>query len=231
MFTGYAHLKNGLTFYLTNILIFYYNIRILGVCMEKDRENEILSAAKKCFLKYGYDKTTLDDIGGIVGINKVSLYYYYKNKEAIFIELINLEAEEYAANLKKKVEDIADCKTKILKWIDEGFKYDTANSIMNQLSYDSLKKFTPQLEKLKESAIKKGSDYLASLLETYRKRKEIVQCNVNDVAFAIQNVIYSIKDSTYRRSKSNLNETADINAMKKEIIFTVSLILDGIMKK
>jgi len=45
--------------------------------MSSDRKREILAAAGKCFVQYGYEKTTLDDIAAIVGINKASFYYSF----------------------------------------------------------------------------------------------------------------------------------------------------------
>ena len=52
------------------------------------KKQEILKAASECFARFGYEKTTLDDIGKMVGLNKASLYYYYKNKEDIFAEVV-----------------------------------------------------------------------------------------------------------------------------------------------
>jgi AcrR family transcriptional regulator len=48
-------------------------------------------------------KITLDNIGMLVGLNKASLYYYYKNKESIFCIVIFREADIYLEGLQKKV--------------------------------------------------------------------------------------------------------------------------------
>ena len=44
---------------------------------EPDKREQILKAAAECLSQYGYEKTTLSDIGKLVGLNKASLYYYY----------------------------------------------------------------------------------------------------------------------------------------------------------
>jgi AcrR family transcriptional regulator len=111
--------------------------------MSSDRKKDILAAAGKCFVKFGYDKTTLDDIAGQVGINKASFYYYFKNKEAIFIDLIIREADEFIKAVKNKVDSVSGCREKILAWIKESFRYNESNSILHQLSIESLKKLTP----------------------------------------------------------------------------------------
>ena len=199
--------------------------------MEDNRKEEILAAARNCFLKYGYEKTTLDDIGGAAGINKVSLYYYYKNKEAMFSEAVFREADEFAAYLKKKTEAIKDCKKRILTWVDEGLKYGRNDSVLNILTVESLKKLTPKLEELKLYAIKKGTEYLSSVLDIYKTKKEIIPCDTLKVAQTIQKVIYAIKDSAYLNLRTMTDSDDGLEEMKKEILFAVSMILDGITKK
>ena len=50
---------------------------------KKDLNREtILKIAQEIFSKYGYKKTTLDDIANAVRKGKSSLYYYFKSSEA-----------------------------------------------------------------------------------------------------------------------------------------------------
>lgn len=66
-------------------------------------KDAILLAAKSAFSKYGYKKTTLDDIASLLQIGKTGIYYYYKNKEAIFSALIEMEAAELRVVLVQAV--------------------------------------------------------------------------------------------------------------------------------
>jgi len=52
----------------------------------------ILQAARVAFSKFGYKKTTLDDIASQINMVKTGIYYYYKNKDEIFKEVIKKEA-------------------------------------------------------------------------------------------------------------------------------------------
>ena len=45
------------------------------------RKNEILDAAEKLFVEKGFDKTTVNDILGTLGIAKGTFYHYFKSKE------------------------------------------------------------------------------------------------------------------------------------------------------
>ena len=53
-----------------------------------DKKTEILNAAVECFVAYGYEKTSMSDIGKRVGLNKASLYYHYKDKRDLFAAMV-----------------------------------------------------------------------------------------------------------------------------------------------
>ena len=50
--------------------------------------DEILNAANELFQRFGFKKTTMEDIARQVGKSKSALYYYYKTKEEIFEAVI-----------------------------------------------------------------------------------------------------------------------------------------------
>ncbi|MEY4166731.1 MAG: hypothetical protein RIR52_555 [Acidobacteriota bacterium] len=50
------------------------------------RKQVIIDAALDCFLQFGYDKTTLEDIATRAGLSRTLLYLQFRNKEEIFIE-------------------------------------------------------------------------------------------------------------------------------------------------
>lgn len=70
---------------------------------EEQTRQEILSAARKLFQKYGLDKTTMEDIAQAAGKGKSSLYYYYKSKEEVFLAVIEKDREEAQAAIAKAV--------------------------------------------------------------------------------------------------------------------------------
>jgi len=71
---------------------------------KKDVNREtILKIAQEIFSKYGYKKTTLDDIANAVRKGKSSLYYYFKSKEDLFQAVIMKEVEVLAKELDKVV--------------------------------------------------------------------------------------------------------------------------------
>ena len=64
-----------------------------------NREN-ILKIAREIFSKYGFKKTTLDDIANAVRKGKSSLYYYFESKEDLFQAVIMKEVDILAHELE-----------------------------------------------------------------------------------------------------------------------------------
>ncbi|MDR1356908.1 MAG: TetR/AcrR family transcriptional regulator [Tannerellaceae bacterium] len=56
-------------------------------------ESRIIEAAKRVFVRKGYEATTMNDIASEVGISRTAMHYYFRTKEmmfeAIFAQLIN----------------------------------------------------------------------------------------------------------------------------------------------
>lgn len=66
---------------------------------DANREN-ILKIAREIFSKYGFKKTTLDDIANAVRKGKSSLYYYFNSKEDLFQAVIMKEVDILARELE-----------------------------------------------------------------------------------------------------------------------------------
>ncbi len=75
-----------------------------GAVNKKDANREnILKIAQDIFSKYGYKKTTLDDIANAVRKGKSSLYYYFSSKEDLFQAVILKEVDVLKRELEKVV--------------------------------------------------------------------------------------------------------------------------------
>ncbi len=69
--------------------------------MKNGSKEKIIEAAVELFERYGYEKTTLEDIAGRIGKTKTSVYYYFDGKPAILREVLS---REFAAVQSKLIE-------------------------------------------------------------------------------------------------------------------------------
>ena len=59
--------------------------------LQDDIKENILDVAQSIFRKYGFKKTTMDEIAKAARKGKSTLYYYFKSKEEIFAAVIEKE--------------------------------------------------------------------------------------------------------------------------------------------
>lgn len=67
------------------------------------RAQRILDAASSLILRYGYHKTTIDDIAREAGVGKGTLYLHWKTREALFTALIVREKIAMAEDIKQRI--------------------------------------------------------------------------------------------------------------------------------
>ena len=110
--------------------------------MTKDvkTQEKVIAAGKKLFGAHGYAATSMSDIAKQVGITKASLYYFYKNKQDLYLTAlgeVHLQLEAIFAttqkpNSKKDIEKL------ILKLIDTLTPHGALLDPIDPLHFDTI---------------------------------------------------------------------------------------------
>lgn len=69
--------------------------------MNSYTKEKILEAASRCFSKTGYARTTMDKIAEESRVSKGTLYWYFKSKEDLFVELKERQVERAIKELEE----------------------------------------------------------------------------------------------------------------------------------
>ena len=67
------------------------------------REERILDAAGELMLRWGYNKTTIDDIARYAGVAKGTIYLHWKTREDLFTALMQREYVRLAEDVKQRI--------------------------------------------------------------------------------------------------------------------------------
>ena len=85
--------------FVTNILERGREVRDSASSMRES----IIDVAQGIFSKFGYKKTTMDEIAQEVHKEKSSIYHYFKGKEEIFLEVVNKEIRIIQEELRRNI--------------------------------------------------------------------------------------------------------------------------------
>ncbi len=97
------------------------NIKHMLTKEELIRE-EVISTAQRLFQKYGFAKTTMEDIAKAMGRGKSTLYYYYKSKDEIFEAVILKEADEVVNTVLEAAQKASSAEEKLQTYIKTSFE-------------------------------------------------------------------------------------------------------------
>lgn len=61
---------------------------------KKERERELIEAAKKVFIEKGFVRTSMQDIMDKAGISRGALYSYFNNIDHVFIEVLKFDDQK-----------------------------------------------------------------------------------------------------------------------------------------
>lgn len=91
--------------------------------IQKEETREmILVAAGQIFSRFGFQKTTMDDIARAMGKGKSSIYYYYRNKEEIFQAVVEKEVAVLKSKILQAIGRSSDPREKLKAYVNERMK-------------------------------------------------------------------------------------------------------------
>ncbi len=210
--------------YLTQQFYQHLNMSIENSSIKRDavREN-ILKIAQEIFSKYGYKKTTLDDIANAVRKGKSSLYYYFSSKEDLFQEVIQKEADTLREELSKVLQKDIDPAEKLRDYVMT--KITTYRQLAN--FYNAIENDTAAVEfidKIKSQYYQEEIRMMKRiLLEGARQRKFIVK----DFALVAIGITTAIRGLEMPLSAGPYRSTD----LGKSVDSIVKIICYGIMKR
>jgi AcrR family transcriptional regulator len=68
------------------------------------RRERLLECAKRLFARWGFDKTSMDDIAREAGVSKGALYLEFANKDALFKAVLHREFARYTGDWLRRFE-------------------------------------------------------------------------------------------------------------------------------
>ena len=69
------------------------------------RKDQILGAALSVLVQNGYEGSRMDDVVGKSKLSKGAIYWYYKSKKAMYLDLINFWVLRYSVKINHLVEN------------------------------------------------------------------------------------------------------------------------------
>lgn len=84
----------------------------------RDLQEQILSTAKRMFIRQGYHGLAMRQIAEALSVSKAALYYYYTDKEQLFLAILSAYLDEMEAAIDSIQAQPAPSRVKILHFLE-----------------------------------------------------------------------------------------------------------------
>jgi AcrR family transcriptional regulator len=190
--------------------------------MESEKRNQILHLAKKRFERFGFNKTTVDELARDASISKRTLYQEFENKEKILEELFMFEALSVRKAVLGQISKIRQPTEKLITYIRLALRYLDQNPFIFSVLHDESGFFAPFL-KDKPHVIEAGiEEIFVNILKEGVKKGAFRKMDEKVVGHCI---FVLFKSLTYGRNTSHrpfgLNQTNEF----------INFIINGVMIK
>ena len=197
----------------------------------ESKRSEILDAAMICLARYGANKTTLDDIAGVVGLNKATLYYYYQNREAIFIDALEREAERFTNMVRQNFRKNARARDKMYVFLKTYLSYLQDRTEILELNAQAMVDNKIFIRKIHGCIRDKNSNLMKEIIQEGIDRGEFRNMNAVRVSDCIRYIFDLRLLEFFSEYMEKGNQPLDFNRLVNDAKYILDIFLHGILKK
>jgi AcrR family transcriptional regulator len=181
------------------------------------KEN-ILLVAQGVFSRFGFKKTTMEDIAKAARKGKSTLYYYFRSKEEVFEAVVNYEATIMSNRLHEIVEDpLLNPKDKLRKYIATRMKmFDELANLYITLKHEMLDQYA-FVQRYRKKYDELEIEFIARMLKQGNEQNvfDISEENLEVVAFTLSTAMKGLEipffaENMYAKLENRLESLVDI---------------------
>ncbi len=195
-----------------------------------NKKKMILEISRDLFAKYGFSKTTLDDIANAIGMKKPSLYYYYNSKETILFDVIQNEKKTYLNELTATIKSKSKICDKVLEYELAKIKYLRAAVNPYDMTVSLYLEIKNKIQTVLEEIIKDEETIVKQIIDEGIRNNEIKKCDSKGLAKSIVTISEAIRyRELYNTSAPKVNQI-DFNKAENDIEFILKLLFESLKK-
>lgn len=147
---------------------------------KEERRNYIINTSEKLFFNKGFDNVSMSDIANEVGLNRATLYLYFKNKESIYfavilkgITILDKMIKENVKNRETALEELKELGMTFFRFYDANENYYHAYTYAKTQRFTKSNEYTEHLNKFAEDLVMLLSEIVKRGIEEGSMRDEL----------------------------------------------------------
>jgi len=191
---------------------------------KEEVKNSIIAVARQIFSRFGFKKTTMDEIAIASRKGKSSIYYYFESKEDIFQAVVEKEASMLKRELQEAIKQVADPKEKLKVYVLVRMK--TLKNLANY--YDAIRsEYLSHLDFVENIRKKYDEEEILMVEAILKEGAEKMEFNIENTRLAAIAIVTALKGLEIPMFWQN-NEDSD---MEKRLDDLINILFYGLVRR
>ena len=190
---------------------------------KEEHRKKIIITSGQIFSRYGFRKTTMDEIARALKMGKSSVYYYFRSKEEIFEAVVLYEANMLRNELTRAIKSVESPVDKMRNYVFVRMKaFEKLSNYYNAIFDKNLDHFD-FIEAIREKYDREELAILRLILYHGARKKVFNVKNSEYTALAVQTALKGLEVPLFWKKKE-INIESRLNAI-------LDVLFNGILKK
>ena len=191
--------------------------------MKNSKAELIVDVAQRLFAKYGFKKTTIDEIAHSAHIAKGSIYYYFSSKEDIFRAVLDKENRLWSQKVREVINGASTPQEKLRAYLVTRMKYlSKLTNFYSALREEYLEHYA-FIENIRKRYFREEIEIVKAILEEGVKKRIFKVEELGLMAFVI---VAALKGLEYPWTME-----IPMPDIEKSIDFLLKMSFNGLLKK
>jgi AcrR family transcriptional regulator len=187
----------------------------------RDLREQILLEAKHLFIEQGYHGLSMRQIAEAVGVSKAALYYHFRDKEELFLAILEIYLDEIEAILDRVQAEGTTCRQQITALVDAILSQPAEQRAVIRLASQEMSQLNVEARQaFKQTYHKKFIDKIQAILKAGVESGELKPIDTGVATWALLGMMYPY---FYPAHSHDVPSSSNVSRQLLEIY------LDGVM--
>ncbi len=204
--------------------VYYLLKRLLLGRMQRGMKEIVTVEARNVFARFGFRKTTMDEIARAAHVAKSSIYHYFTSKEKIFEAIIEQETQTFLMDLRQAVKGEKSSQDKLRAYFNIRLLAMQKTTNIYSAMHDKYFEHYAFIEKVRRKLDAQEMEFLKGILEEGIRTGEFASDDLDIIMVGFHAILRGI-EYYYLAVEKRIDKIAEIQAALLRVLF------NGIVKR
>ena len=193
-----------------------------------EKVNRIVEAAQELFGMFGLEKASMAEIAEQLKISKASLYYYFPDKESLYLAVLEKEQAEFIHEMSEIIRNISEPDTMLKEYAVRRLGYFSRLLNLSRLRLEAYSDLKPALRDTTRSFKEKETELVKEIFKAGIDKEIFTIEDINQTAILFLDLLKGLRASLISGRKMLVIDQSEFNTLLEKTRTFTDIFIKGI---